>query len=144
MAAITDTTDTTPVSDLLTGTVRTVHPSMSLRAAARAMAADGIGLLVVENSSGALAGVVSERDLVSALADDADLDGDRLDDVMAQDVVTVDATDTLAVATHRMVEADVRHLVVVDPTEGVVGVISARDVMRALAGRALAQTGATT
>lgn len=139
-----DTIATMMVSDMLTGTVRTVHPTLNLRAAARAMAADGIGLLVVENAAGALAGVVSERDLVNALADDVDLDADRLQDVMAEDVVTIDANDTVADAAERMVAADVRHLVVVDPTEGVVGVISSRDVMRALADRPMADTGAAT
>lgn len=140
MATTTRPTGSRPVSDILTGTVRTVHPALSLRAAARALTADGIGLLVIENSSGALAGVASERDLVHALGNDVDLDADRLHDVMAEDVVTINASDTVAHAADRMVDADVRHLVVVDPAEGVVGVVSSRDIMRAMVDRSDVKT----
>lgn len=122
----------TPVRALLTGALRTVHPSLALRAAATVMAADGIGLLVVTNNEGGLAGVVSERDLVTSVGSGADIDSDRVDDIMAEDVVTIDADDPVSMAADRMVATDVRHLVVTDPDEGVIGVVSSRDVMRAL------------
>ena len=87
-----------PVTTLLTGTVRAVRGSLPLRRAAEALAADGIGLLVVHNPAGALAGVVSERDVVAAVASDRDLDSERVEDVMADQVVTVDVSDTVATA----------------------------------------------
>lgn len=60
-------------ADLLTGSLRIVYPWLSLRSGAEAMTEDGIGLLVVGDRDGDLAGVVSERDLVAAVGDKSDL-----------------------------------------------------------------------
>ena len=120
------------VQDLITGSVRLAHASMCLRDAAMAMSEDEIGLLVVEGRDGQLAGVVSERDLVHALARGNDLDSDRLDSRMSDQVLTIDAEAPVSDALQAMVDADVRHLVVLDDTRRPAGVVSARDVMRAL------------
>lgn len=120
------------VQDLITGSVRLAHASMCLRDAAMAMSEDEIGLLVVEGRDGQLAGVVSERDLVHALARGSDLDSDRLDSRMSDQVLTIDAEAPVSEALQAMVDADVRHLVVLDDTRRPAGVVSARDVMRSL------------
>lgn len=122
------------VADLVTGSIRLVYGSLSLHRAAEAMAEDGIGLLVVENADGDLAGVVSERDLVGAVANGMDLDAERVGDLMADEVLTVELDDDVAQAARRMVDADVRHLVVVDDRHRPIGVVSARDVMRTAVG----------
>lgn len=132
MATTTDSLASVSVASLLTGSIRAVRPSLTLRLAAELLAEDGIGLLVVENAEGDLAGVLSERDLVAAVADGTDLDAERLGSLMADEVVTVTCDGSLGLAATRMVDADVRHLVVVDDRQHAVGVVSARDVMRAL------------
>lgn len=121
-----------PVAEVLTGTLRIVHASMSMRAAAETMAEDGIGLLVVANPDGRLAGVVSERDLVHVVAAAGDVDGDRVADRMADDVVTIDRDADVATAARTMARADIRHLVVVDSEGSPIGVVSVRDVLRSL------------
>ncbi|MBY5161968.1 CBS domain-containing protein [Salsipaludibacter albus] len=120
------------VADLVHGTLRVVHPSLPLRRAAELLAADGIGLLVVENAAGDLAGVVSERDLVAAIARGGEPDEERVGDLMTDDVVCVDLDDDLATTIDRMVAAEVRHLVALDDDGAVVGVVSARDVLGAM------------
>lgn len=130
MAPSTTRQEANPVNPLLSGTLRTVPMTTSLRGAAEVLASDGIGLLVVVNTAGDLAGVVSERDLVAAVADGVDLDAERVGNVMADQVVTIDVNESIGVAGDRMVSADVRHLVVVDTAQRPVGVVSARDVMR--------------
>ncbi len=120
------------VADLVHGTLRVVHPSLTLRRAAEVLAADGIGLLVVENVEGDLAGVVSERDLVAAIAAGGDPGVDRVGDLMSDDVVCVDLDDDLATSVSRMVAAEVRHLVALDDSGTVAGVVSARDVLVAI------------
>lgn len=124
-------TSTTVAALAGTGAMRYAPTSMTLLDAAEALAADGIGLLVVERAGHGMVGVVSERDIVHAVADGADLEAERLDSVMADGVVTVSHDADLARATELMVEADVRHLVVVDDEGEVTGLVSSRDVMRA-------------
>lgn len=118
------------VSGLLEGAVRTVRPSMSLHRAAEELAADSIGLLVVEQPAGVVAGVVSERDVIRAMAEGADLDAERIADIMIDDVITVAETTTVGEAAKAMVAGDVRHLVVVDEDHRAVGIVSVRDVMK--------------
>lgn len=130
MATQTPTRDAATVADLVTGTIRTVRGTLSLRQAAEAMAEDGIGLLVVESPVGALAGVVSERDLVGAVAERADLDAERLADLMTDEVLTVRPDDDVGTVAATMGRAEVRHLVVVDGRGRPVGVVSARDLLR--------------
>ena len=104
----------------------------SLATAARLMSDEEIGALAVFDSHG-LRGVFSERDLVRALADDVDL-REEIDDYMTTAAVVIDIDRSLDEAIDHMDEYGVRHLVVTrggDP----VGMISARDVIAALADR---------
>lgn len=119
-----------PVTTLLTGTPATISPSATLRAAARALTRDHLGLLVVWDASG-LRGVLSERDLVTAAADGLDLDLERVVDHATDDVVWVPAAATVDAATRTMLAAEVRHLVVTRDHR-VLGVVSLRDLARAL------------
>ena len=116
------------VQRLITRPVVYVHPNDTLRHAALTFAEESIGAALVRGPHGAI-GLVSERDIVQALADDADPDRTTVSDVMSQDLVTVAPTDDLIDAVHRMLDAEVRHLPVME--DGIAaGMISARDAMR--------------
>jgi signal-transduction protein with cAMP-binding, CBS, and nucleotidyltransferase domain len=118
------------VQRLITRPVVYVHPNDTLRRAALAFAEESIGAALVRGPHGAI-GLISERDIVQALADDADPDRTTVADVMSQDLVTISPTDGLIDAVHRMLDAEVRHLPVME--DGVTaGMISARDAMRVL------------
>ena len=123
-----------PVASLVRGRVVDVHGTSTLRRAATLLADNGIGLLVVRR--GALAvGVVGERDIVRAIAEGVDVDDTRVDEVMTEDLAGVQADATVREAVRIMVRNAIRHLLV--RREGhVEGVLSARDVLAALADEA--------
>ncbi len=108
-----------------------VHANDSLRAVAETMLEESIGAALVRGPHGAI-GLVSERDIVRALADGMSPDRATAAEVMADELVTVGPHDDLLDAVHRMLDAEVRHLPVVE--DGVAaGMISVRDALRALA-----------
>ncbi|MCY4728320.1 CBS domain-containing protein [Nocardioides sp. STR2] len=110
--------------------VATVPGEASLLEVAESLAADGVGALgVVE--SGQLVGVVSERDVVHHLAQGANPDHVTAADVMATDLVTAHPDDRILDTARRMVEAQVRHLPVIDDGD-VAGFVSMRDLFEVL------------
>ena len=110
--------------------VATIRPTDTLREAARTMTADGVGLLVVVDARG-VHGVLSERDVVRAAADDLDLDEERVRDHATEELVTVADTASVIEAANRMSAAEVRHIAVAERDE-VTGIVSIRDVMTVL------------
>jgi predicted transcriptional regulator len=103
----------------------------TLRACARVMAEESIGAVIVRGPH-LPAGVLSERDVVNALAEGAHPDRDRARDFMTADVDEVPENTQIAEAGRRMLRNEIRHLVVT--REGAtVGVISSRDVLAVLA-----------
>ena len=122
---------TDPVGTLLSPAVATIEPTATLREAVEAMAADRLGLLVVAGTNG-MTGVLSERDVIAALADGGDLDEERVRDHATDRVVTVDAELSVAEAARSMVDAEIRHLAVTRDGD-VAGVVSVRDLLVALA-----------
>lgn len=118
------------VSTIVATPVATIRPTATLRDAALALAENGVGLLVVVDARGVL-GVLSERDVVSAIADGTDLDEERVRDRTSLDLVHVAHDDTVLRAAEVMSAAEVRHLAVTDGPE-VIGVVSMRDVLAVL------------
>jgi CBS domain-containing protein len=119
-----------PVRTLVGDPVATIGPTATLRAAAETMATDAVGLLVVVDTRGVL-GVLSERDIVNAVSEGADLDDERVRDRLADDVVTIDEDASISDAAATMASAEIRHLGV---TRGgdIYGVVSVRDVVNVL------------
>lgn len=110
------------------GTV-TLSPAATLRDAAVVMEREEIGAVVVV-VDGRVAGLLSERDVVGAVANGEDVDDVSAEDVMAVDVVTASVGDTVAQAAEAMLAGNIRHLPVVDG-DAVAGVVSIRDVLQA-------------
>jgi CBS domain-containing protein len=118
------------VGRLMSPAVATIHPTATLSAAVEAMAADRLGLLVVTDAAG-VTGVISERDIIVALAEMTDLDDARVRDHCADDIVAVDEGASVEDAAHAMADAEIRHLAVTRDG-AVVGVVSVRDVLKVL------------
>jgi predicted transcriptional regulator len=107
-----------------------VHPNDTLRRVAQTFIEESIGAALVRGPHGAI-GLVSERDIVRALADGANPDRMRAEEVMTEDLITVGPNDDVIDAVHRMLDAEIRHLPVVE--DGVAGgMISARDALQML------------
>jgi CBS domain-containing protein len=119
-----------PIGDLLSPAVATILPTATLREAVETMAADGLGLLVVVEAAGPV-GVLSERDIVTALAEDLDLTEERVRNHCSDEIVAVDAGASIDDAARAMADAQIRHLAVTRDGQ-VVGVVSVRDVLRIL------------
>ena len=125
------------VGDLATSDPLLVGPGECLRAAAREMAAHDVGAAVVEERD-ELLGIVSERDILRAVAQGSDLDVTRVEEVMTRDVVTVGPEWEVYEATAEMADHHIRHLVVRGDGD-VLGILSVRDVL--LAGQRVELTG---
>ena len=119
-----------PVRTLVGDPVATIGPSATLREAAETLASDGVGLLVVVDTRGVL-GVLSERDIVNAVAEGADLDDERVRARLADDVVTIDEDASISDAAATMASAEIRHLGVTRQGD-IYGVVSVRDVVNVL------------
>jgi CBS domain-containing protein len=120
------------VSEIMTGAAVTDTAEDTLAEAARKMWRQQTGsLLVVDGDD--LVGIVTERDVLKAVAQGLELHETRIRQVMSKDIVTVAPGTSLREAAKVMAERWIRHLPVLD--EGrLVGVISQRDLAGVLAG----------
>ena len=108
-----------------------IGPDSTLHQIAQRLAAEGVGALVVVHGDRVL-GVISERDVIRAVAAGKDLDSITAADLDARDVVTCAPDTTVRAAAALMMEHYVRHLLVQD-RNGPVGMVSARDLLGAYA-----------
>jgi CBS domain-containing protein len=120
---------TDPISTLTSMAVASIAPSGTLQAAAEAMTSEELGLLVVTTGKddGSVS-VLSERDIVAAVAEGLDLSTERVIDHCRSEVVAVEETVSINDAARTMAEAQIRHLAV---SRGgyVVGIVSIRDII---------------
>ena len=107
-----------------------IAPDNSIVETARKLKGRGIGAVVVLNDVGDLVGLISERDIVHAIAMHAERALDmHVRDVMTTKVVTCKPNDTVNEAKAVMVEHAFRHLPVVENDE-LKGLVSISDVVK--------------
>jgi CBS domain-containing protein len=104
----------------------TIEGGAPVVAVAKRMAERNVGAVLVLES-GRLAGIMTERDLMRAVARGLG-DGEVVGDCMTPDPDTIAPDDTIAHAAVLMIHGGYRHLPVVDGDE-VVGVLSIRDLL---------------
>jgi CBS domain-containing protein len=114
------------VSEVMTRASVTESPSDSLRDAANRMWAQQTGSLLVMDGA-RLLGIVTERDVMKAVARGADLDATPVSAVMTTQVLTVSPETSLHEAARHMANRWIRHLPVVVDGE-VRGMVSQRDL----------------
>jgi CBS domain-containing protein len=124
------------VSTLAGGPVIRVAADASLHQVADVLVEAGVGALVVGGVDRAT-GIVSERDLVTALADRRDPEITRAGDIAHSTLVWCDSDASVADAAELMMEQYVRH-VLLEKDGRLVGIVSARDLLGAYAGADLA------
>jgi signal-transduction protein with cAMP-binding, CBS, and nucleotidyltransferase domain len=114
------------VRDVMTEATVTESPQDSLRSAAERMWRQQTGsLLIAEDRN--LVGIITERDLLRAVALGADPDKTTVDDAMTTEVYTVGPEMPLQDAAREMAARWIRHLPVVEHGR-LLGVVSMRDV----------------
>jgi len=113
------------------GNVIGIAPDATLAEAARLLAERRIGALVVKGADGALAGILSERDLVRAMAaDGAKALGEGVARYLTRDVVTCRLGDTTDQLMEMMTAGRFRHLPVLDEDDRLCGLVSIGDVVK--------------
>ncbi len=98
--------------------------------ASKQMAECRIGALLVMEK-GTLSGIITERDIVRAVANGKACDGVKIRDVMSTNLIVSKGGDDLDYVMAVMIQNNIRHLPVVDE-HGLVGMLSMRDVVRVL------------
>ena len=126
------------VCDGMSSVVLTVGPDHTLRDAARQIARRGEGAAVVLDPEQPGPGIMTERDILLALADGQDPDQEKVGAHLSENLTFAAPDWSLERAAEAMVRGGFRHLVVVDSGE-TVGVLSMRDIVRCWTGE-----GATT
>jgi CBS domain-containing protein len=109
-----------------------LRPEDTLRSAASALRDARTGLAIVVTPSGA---VLTERDVLRAIAASADLDTTPVRDYMTPDPIAVEPESPLDAACDLMIAHGVRHLLVIEGGT-LVGVLNMRDVVGVLSGAA--------
>jgi len=102
--------------------------SDTLQSAAMLLYSNRIGALPVLNADGDLVGILSERDIVSAIAQrPQQLMSLRVSDVMSSPPVTCQVEDDMCHAMRVMLNHKFRHLPIVDAAGNLQGMLSIRD-----------------
>ena len=126
------------VRDVMSRSVMTCTPETTVRQAAKRMAEHHVNaLVVVEEASGELEGIVSRSDLAKAY--DKDLDTITVESLMSHDVETIIPEIPVSAAIMIMLDKGIDRLVIqhAKPApQRPVGLLSMSDVIRDMAGEA--------
>jgi len=115
------------LGELMTRELLEVAPEDTLGQAAEAMVERGVGSAVVSDF-GRLIGILTERDLLRAVAGRVHSSEARVREWMTADPVTATESMELGDAARTMLDRGFRHLPVVDD-ERPIGIVSIRDVV---------------
>ena len=116
--------------EVMSAPAKSIRPDGTLREAARFMAEQGIGALLVGGGGSRPAGIVTERDLLRATTDPRiDLDAAPVSSVMSTPVHTMSGSEMIYRALGRMDRLGVRHLCVADAAGAALGMVSQRDLL---------------
>ncbi len=120
------------LSDLVAGEIVTTPAHTGLHSVARMMEDQGVGSIAIVDKGGEFVGLVTDRDIVRAVAEDLGSDTTAAD-VMTNDPDTIDINTDVSDAVAWMNATGYRHLPV---TRGgkLVGMISIKDLLWAVAG----------
>nr|WP_246402887.1 CBS domain-containing protein [Gluconacetobacter dulcium] len=112
-------------------TVITVGVEEPVTAIARLLAERHIGAVPVVDTAGHLAGMVSERSIVDALAHHgARIEGLTARDIMTREVPTATRSEDIHSVARKMTRRHSRHVPVLDGSGHLVGLVSIGDIVR--------------
>lgn len=111
--------------------VISVLPDLPVADVARIIEARRIGAVLVLDAAGHVLGIISERDIVRALATRAGgIEGLAAEELMTRQVVMVDPATPVDAALQIMDEGYFRHLPVIGADGALLGLVSVRDLVR--------------
>lgn len=121
-------TGSMPVSAFIGDSVARIAPDATLHEVASSLVDRGLGALAVGAEDGPTTAVITERDLVRALAQELDPSATTAADVGTAELVCCDAQASVAEVAEMMMTRYVRHVLVEEDGE-IVGMVSARDLL---------------
>jgi CBS domain-containing protein len=119
------------VADAMSRDVLVIGTGNTLRDACQLMFDRNVGAAVVLDERMPGPGIVTERDVLRAVALGVDTEATMVADVMTFEARTATTSWDLDTAADEMVRRGFRHLVVVDDGGRLAGIVSMRDVVRA-------------
>ena len=130
------------VSDFMTSEVKVVTENETMRQACKLMYQHNIGsIIIVKNDDGKSsdtkkeipAGILTERDIARMIGFSAKFYPDTLvSEVMNKPLVTVSPNTLVKDAVALMEQRDIRRLPVVDDNQQMIGIITAKDILKAV------------
>ncbi len=123
------------VRELVGGSAHMCEPTTTMSEAARTMVAEDVGSLGVRGSGG-LAGIVTERDVLRAVAEGAHLTAEAVSSWMTPEPDSVEGDTSVDDAALWMVAAGYRHLPITEDGR-LLGIASIKDVLWAITERHL-------
>lgn len=108
----------------------TIQPGLTVREAIALLLDHNIGSLPVVEGAGKLIGIITERDIIRALAKDETIFADSVEQFMTRDVITGLPQDDLESVANTMTEQRFRHLPIMEGNK-LVGIVSIGDVVKA-------------
>jgi CBS domain-containing protein len=110
--------------------VATVPPKVSVTGLLEDLARYNVGAMVVVDANGAVAGIVSERDVVRRLHErGAELLTAPVEEIMTSPVVTCEPSEGIDNLAEIMTERRIRHMPVVEDNR-LVGIVSIGDIVK--------------
>ena len=114
------------ISEVMNTSVLTVDPTSSIGEAAEKMIEAGVGAVVVMEDMARIVGIITERDLMRAVAQRARAAEARVRQWMTESVVTIEPDTEIKDAAKMMFERNFRHLPVVNKDGRLMGIASLR------------------
>ena len=124
------------VGDLVKRKPVTSTKDVTLAEIARLMKENEVGSVIIVDEGMRPVGIITERDVVMAVADGVPVTL-KAERVMSGGPVQVNAKSDITEALALMLSRNIRHLVVVNDEGVLVGVVSSRDLLRAVGSIAL-------
>jgi CBS domain-containing protein len=118
-----------PIGAITDRPVVFVDADATLRDAAELLDRETIGVAIVRGTGST--SLISERDIIRALAEGAHPDRERVGNVATLDVEVIESTEPIMRAARKMLDNQIRHLPVLRG-ERIIGVVSVRDVLTAV------------
>jgi CBS domain-containing protein len=118
------------VKDYMKTEVINVDKSKTIKEVAEVMTKNNVGSVIITENKKPL-GIVTERDIVRAIGKGKDL-STKAEEIMTASLITIKIDSPITGALSLMRTYNIRHLPVVDYDGNLTGIISIRDIARAL------------
>ena len=118
------------VADVMTSKVVTLSPHNTFSEAANLMNDRHFRHCVIVDAHGQIVGVISDRDILRALARNPNARSKSLDQIMTRHPVTVRRNTPIAEAVSKIVSKRINCLPVVEENGGVCGIVTSTDLLK--------------